>query len=148
MFATYATEAGHTLIDRELYLPRCWADEPDRRQAAGVPADVEFATKPELATAMITRAVVAGVSAGWVAADDVYGGNTILRRELEIQQLGYVLAVSCDHQVHTGAGTTRSDTTVVTLGQRAWQRVSADAGAHGQRYYDWALVELDEPDAA
>src|SRR5699024_3454489 len=59
---------------------------------------------------------------------------------------GYVLAVSCDHRVRTSAGTTRADTVVASLPRRAWQRVSAGAGAHGQRYYDWALVELDEPD--
>src|SRR5699024_4455071 len=133
VFATYATEAGHTLIDRELYLPRCWADDLDRRQAAGVPEDVEFATKPQLAAQMITRAVQAEVPVRWVAADEVYGGNTTLRRQLETQQLGYVLAVSCDHRVRTSAGTTRADTVVASLPRRAWQRVSAGAGAHGQR---------------
>ena len=148
VFATYATEVGHTLIDRELYLPRCWAEDPDRRQAAGVPDDVEFATKPQLAAAMITRAVQAEVPVSWVAADEVYGGNTSLRRQLEQLDLSYVLAISCDHRVSTGAGTIRADTVIATLPKRAWQRVSAGAGAHGQRYYDWALLELAEPDQA
>ncbi len=148
VFATYATERGHTLIDRELYLPRCWADDPDRRAAAGVPNEVEFATKPQLAARMITRAVTAGVPAGWVAADEVYGANTALRTELETQQLGYVLAVACDHRVTTAAGTVRADTVITSLPKRAWQRYSAGTGAHGQRYYDWALLELDEPDMA
>lgn len=145
VFATYATDRGHTLIDRELYLPRCWTEDPDRRAAAGVPDEVEFATKPQLATRMITRAIRAGSPARWVTADEVYGANTALRRELETQQLGYVLAVACDHRVPTGAGTARADTVVAGLPKRAWQRVSAGSGAHGQRYYDWALLELDEP---
>jgi SRSO17 transposase len=51
--------------------------------AAGVPADIEFATKPELAARMILRALDNGVAAGWVAADEVYGGNQTLRSELE-----------------------------------------------------------------
>ena len=149
VFATYATDRGHTLIDRELYLPRCWAEDPDRRAAAGVPAEVAFATKPQLATRMITRAVHSGVPVSWVAADEVYGGNTALRTELEAQQLGYVLAISCDHRVRTGAaGTARADTLVAGLPKRAWQRVSAGTGAHGQRYYDWVLIDLDEPNTA
>jgi SRSO17 transposase len=145
VFATYATDRGHTLIDRELYLPRGWADDPDRRQAAGVPDNVAFATKPQLATRMITRAVHGGVPVNWVAADEAYGDNTTLRGELETQQLGYVLAISCDHRVRTGAGVARADTVVTSLPQQAWQRVSAGAGAHGQRFYDWALTELNEP---
>lgn len=148
VFATYATDRGHTLIDRELYLPRCWSDDPDRRAAAGVPDDVEFTTKPQLAARMITRAVQASVPAGWVAADEVYGANTALRTELESHQLGYVLAVACNHHVSTGAGTIRADTVITSLPRRAWQRVSAGAGAHGQRYYDWALIDLNEPDVA
>ncbi len=148
VFATYATERGHTLIDRELYLPRCWSENPDRRAAVGVPTEVTFATKPQLAARMITRAVQAGLSVGWVAADEVYGANTALRTELETQQLGYVLAVSCDHRVTTGAGTTRADTLIASLPKRAWQRVSAGQGAHGHRFYDWALTELAEPEAS
>lgn len=148
VFATYATDRGHTLIDRELYLPRCWAEDPDRRQAAGVPDEVVFATKPQLATRMISRAVRGGVPVGWVAADEVYGGNTALRVELENQRLGYVLAISCDHRVRTHAGIGRVDTLIANLPKRAWQRVSAGQGAHGHRYYDWALLELAEPDTA
>jgi SRSO17 transposase len=72
VYLTYASAAGHALIDRELYLPRVWADDTDRREQAGVPATVKFATKPALATEMITRALDAGVAAHWVAGDEVY----------------------------------------------------------------------------
>ena len=55
VFLGYATQAGYTLIDREIYLPRSWTDHPDRCAAAGVPADVRFATKISLARRMLTR---------------------------------------------------------------------------------------------
>src|SRR5436853_5021379 len=55
VYLTYSAERGHALIDRELYLPKSWTGDPVRCAAAGVPADVVFATKPALATAMLTR---------------------------------------------------------------------------------------------
>ena len=64
VFLSYASRAGHALVDRELYLPRCWTDDPGRCAAAGVPADVEFRTKPQLARAMLERAVAANVRFG------------------------------------------------------------------------------------
>jgi SRSO17 transposase len=91
VYLVYATEAGHALIDRELYLPRSWTDDPDRRRAAGIPDQVGFATKPALATTMICRALDAGVPAAWVAGDEVYGANPGLRAEREARGVGYVL---------------------------------------------------------
>jgi SRSO17 transposase len=75
VYLVYATDAGHALVDRELYLPKAWTADPERLQAAGVPDQVEFATKPELAMRMLAHALDAGVPAGWVAADEVYGAN-------------------------------------------------------------------------
>ncbi len=63
VYLTYAGAAGHAMIDRELYLPQSWTSDPERLAEAGVPADVEFATKPALATGMLTRALNAGVEA-------------------------------------------------------------------------------------
>jgi SRSO17 transposase len=149
VFLTYTTTTGHTLIDRELYLPRCWTGDADRCAAAGVPADTGFATKPALASRMILRALDAGVPAGWVAGDEVYGGNPTLRADLETRQVGYVLAVACDHHVTTAAGASRADAVVKQLPKRAWQRLSAGKGAKGHRFYDWAWITLaggpDEP---
>jgi SRSO17 transposase len=108
VYLAYATDAGHAFIDRELYLPRCWADDRERRAAAGVPAEVEFATKPTLARQMIARALDAGVAAGWVAGDEVYGADPGLRGELEARGVGYVLAVGSDRRVVTGAGIMRA----------------------------------------
>jgi SRSO17 transposase len=83
-----ASPAGHGVVDRELYVPRGWTRDPDRCQAAGVPAQVGFATKPALATAMITRALDAGVPASWVAGDEVYGADPKLRACLEGRGIG------------------------------------------------------------
>jgi SRSO17 transposase len=58
-----------------------------------VPPDTAFATKPALATEMITRALDAGTPAGWVAGDEVYGQDPQLRAELARHGLGYVLAI-------------------------------------------------------
>src|ERR1700732_2672504 len=73
VFATYVSRHGHAFIDRALYLPKEWTDDPDRLEAAYVPPGVGFATKPKLATSMIARAIVASVPFKWVAADTVCG---------------------------------------------------------------------------
>ncbi|MGY4498089.1 SRSO17 transposase [Bradyrhizobium sp. GM24.11] len=77
VFATYVSRHGHAFIDRALYLPKEWTDDPDRLEAAYVPADVGFATKPKLATRMIARAIAAAVPFKWVAGDTVYGVGDI-----------------------------------------------------------------------
>jgi SRSO17 transposase len=75
VYLGYAAPAGHALIDRELYLPKSWTGDPARCQAAGIPEDTVFATKPQLAKQMIERAVTAAVPFAWVAGDEVYGDN-------------------------------------------------------------------------
>jgi SRSO17 transposase len=144
VYVTYAGRGGHALIDRRLYLPRSWAGDDARRAAAGIPADVEFATKPALAAGMIGAALDAGVPAAWVAADEVYGADPGLRQDLHDRQIGYVLAVAKDHRVMTGAGTFRADALAARLPRAAWQRLSAGTGAKGHRYYDWAWVAIEQ----
>src|SRR4051812_41532775 len=145
VYLTYSAARGHALIDRELYLPRSWTDDPGRCAAAGVPAGVGFATKPALATAMLTRALDAGVPAGWVAGDEVYGADPDLRAALEARGVGYVLAIAGNRRLPTAAGPIRADVLAAALPRRAWQRLSAGPGAKGQRYYDWACLELPAP---
>jgi SRSO17 transposase len=148
VYLVYATAAGHAVIDRELYLPRSWTDDPQRLQAVGVPDQVGFATKPALATRMITRALDVEVPASWVAGDEVYGANPGLRAELEARQIGYVLAVACDHRVPFGGATQRADALLRHVPARAWQQVSCGKGAKGHRHYDWAFLHLDHGEAA
>ncbi len=75
VFVSYVSPKGHTLLDRELYLPKSWTQHPARCQEADVPAEVGFATKPELAARMLWRTLDAGVPAAWVTGDTVYGSH-------------------------------------------------------------------------
>src|SRR6187397_902793 len=79
VFAAYVSRHGHAFIDRALYLPKGWTDDPVRLAAAHVPPDTFFATKPALALAMIDRARDAGVPFAWVTADTVYGTGAVER---------------------------------------------------------------------
>jgi len=79
VFLAYASKHGHALIDRELYLPRSWAEDPARRRAAGIPEEVEFTTKPRQAQAMISRAIAAGVPFAWFTADEPTGRPSTCR---------------------------------------------------------------------
>ncbi len=134
-------------MDRELYLPQEWAADPERRRQAGVPAAVEFATKPQLAQRMVARALAAAVPAAWVTGDEVYGDNRPLREWLESRGQPYVLAVSCDERVGVDGGAGREEVAAVAarLAPPEWERLSAGNGAKGPRLYDWALIPLREP---
>src|SRR5215212_4325800 len=93
VFLAYASSKGRTFLDRELYLPKEWAADAERRREAAVPESVAFRTKPQLARAMLERARAAGVPAQWVTGDEVYGGDVRLRVWLEEQQVAHVLAI-------------------------------------------------------
>src|ERR687889_1123891 len=143
VFCAYATDAGRALIDRELYLPRAWIDDRERARAAGIPDDVGFATKPELARRMLTRALDAGVPVSWLTADEIYGQDKRLRVWCEQHGLPYVLATRSNDTVATVDWRQRRVRTLVgELPETAWARRSAGAGAHGLRLYDWARIEL------
>jgi len=145
VYLAYAAPSGSAFIDRALYLPRSWTCDPVRCRAAGIPEDVTFATKPALATEMITRALDAGAPAGWVAADEVYGQDPQLRAELARRGLGYVLAIRKSDLVLTPAGPLPAGELAKRLPARAWQRLSAGPGAKGPRWYDWALIDAADP---
>ncbi|GAA2420628.1 hypothetical protein GCM10010421_02410 [Streptomyces glaucus] len=145
VFLAYATSRGRALIDRRLYLPEhSWCGDTKRRDAAGVPGDVQFATKPRLAWEMITAAPDAGVEAPWVTGDEAYGQDPQLRAALEARGTGYVLAVACSVRVRINSGRTpiRADTVAGRLPEAAWHRQSAGAGAKGPRHYDWAWIGI------
>ena len=111
---------GRTLLDRELYLPKAWTEDRDRCAEAGIGPEVEFATKPELALAMLTRALDAGVPAGWVAGDEVYGQHSGLRLALEERGMPYVLAVPVkQHTIATPDGRIAPSARRRALGGRA-----------------------------
>jgi len=148
VFLTYATKHGRTFLDRELYLPKAWTEDPGRCTAAGIPAGRGFATKPELAMDMLVRALDAGVPAKWVAGDAVYGQYSRLRRTLEDRGVHYVLAVPVSQRVIVKDGAfpgteKRADQAVADLVPTAWRTRSAGLGAKGVRDYAWARVRIN-----
>jgi SRSO17 transposase len=151
VFAAYVSRHGHALIDRALYLPKAWTDDPARLAAAHVPSGTTFATKPRLALAMIERAIAAEVSFAWVAADSVYGVGEI---EMALRRAGkgYVLGVNATHPFSSWTGKPpvagTAEAIAVGLDPAAWRRLSAGEGTKGPRLYDWAYLELADLEAA
>jgi SRSO17 transposase len=151
VFAAYVSRHGHAFIDRALYLPRAWADDPARRAAAHVPQQIAFATKPHLARAMVERAIAAGMPFAWVVGDSIYGVSEV---EMALRRAGkgYVLGVNSNSQFNSWgakppvAGTAAEIAS--TLDPSAWRRLSAGAGAKGERLFDWAYLELADLEAA
>lgn len=139
VFLAYASPSGRASIDRRIYLPASWSQDPDRCAAAGVPTTVDFATKPRLALDMVGDAVVAGVPARWVTGDEVYGNDPTFRAGVHELGLGYVLAVACNHRVTVNHGITRmrADDIAAGLPAAAWQNYSAGIGSKGPRWYAW-----------
>src|SRR5271163_4325342 len=151
VFAAYVSRHGHAFIDRALYLPKAWTDNPARMATAHVPDGTGFATKPGLAVKMIERAIATDVPFAWVAADSVYGVGdieTALRRAGK----GYVLGVNANrhfgswHGKPQRAGT--AEQIARTLDPSAWQRLSAGDGTKGARLHAWVYCELADLDAA
>lgn len=143
VFMAYAGQHGRALMDRELYLPKEWADDPERRQATKIPEEIQFKTKPQQAQQMIERAVAANVPFAWVAGDEVYGDNRSLRVWLEQNDLHFVLAVRSNQYVwaeHMRQETVEQLGHAVTEGD--WQTLSAGDGTKGPRWYDWVRVPL------
>src|SRR3954463_4504544 len=151
VFAVYVSGKGHALIDRALYLPKTWTDDPARRTAAHVPPETVFAPKPRLARAMIERTTAAGVPFGWVAGDTIYGVGE-LEMALRRAGKGYVLGANATDPFASWGKTPVVAGTAEQIAQgldaAAWQRLSAGDGTKGERLYDWAYCELADLDAA
>jgi SRSO17 transposase len=158
VFLAYASTKGRALIDRELYLPTSWTEDPDRCAAAGIPEETGFATKPQLGVAMLARAWRAGQltdeasgTAAWVTADEAYGQNPTFRNWLADHEVPFVLATRNDDVLTSPDGHRRQAKVLATLagardpdtGRDGWERRSIGAGAHGERIYDWTAVTLD-----
>jgi len=143
VFLAYETPRGHALVDRELYLPEEWTRNKARCQEAGVPDEVTFRTKTQLAQAMLLRAFEAGLRPSWVTGDEVYGRNGELRRFLEQRHQRYVLAVASNTYVWRGFVQVTAGRVLSELEPEDWTRLSAGAGSKGPRLYDWALVQVN-----
>ena len=146
---TYAVPAGHALIGRALYLPADWAADEERRELAGVPEEVMFATKPQLADGLLQQAHDRGIRAAVIAGDEVYGGLD-LRKSIRKRGAGYVLAVRSNHAVTLPSGrrlTVKTAASLVKPGM--WQRMRTGQGTKGAKDYHWAMIATtpdDTPD--
>jgi len=152
VFLAYASGTGRAMIDRELYLPESWTDDPERCRAARVPEQVGFRTKPQLAQLMLERTLDAGVPAAWVTADEVYGGSPALRGWLEGRGMWHVLAVKCTELLEVsspnGVVRERAEQLAAAVPSEQWIACSAGYGAKGRRLYDWTRVALAAPATA
>jgi SRSO17 transposase len=147
VFMAYVTARAHALFDFRLYLPKAWCADRKRRERAQVPREVEFKTKTELATTMVTGAVAAGVPSGWVTGDEVYGRSSKLRAACEQAGKGYVLAVPVNFRVrlHPRLATIRADVAVRLVPAAAWETRSCGPGCKGHRDYQWAWAAAASP---
>lgn len=141
VFLSYASAKGAAFIDRALYLPEEWTVDRVRCREAGIPDEVTFATKGELAQQMLTRAFAAGVPVEWVVADTVYGYDE-LRLWVEGQQKNYVLAVPETHQVWVQGYPQPVGLLAALLADEAWVVLSAGEGSKGPRLYEWTWLQL------
>lgn len=153
VYLTYASSRGHAFLDRRLFLPEEWADHRERRREAKVPEAVAFATKPQLAQAMLAHAFALGVPAAWVTGDEGYGSAPALRASLEQRPCAYVLAVRSNEPLTVPPPVPKprlvglletAASAAAKLPVDAWQRHSAGAGSKGERWYDWAWRPLAE----
>ena len=144
VFLGYAGRHGQALIDRALYLPEAWTNDPARRSAARVPENTAFATKPRLGRQMLERAFAADVPCRWVTGDSVYGADYALRRCIEKSGRGYVLAVTSRQRL----GFKTVADWLEDVSGNGWQRLSAGDGAKGPRLYDWAYLPCEWLEAA
>src|SRR3954453_9175553 len=123
VFLAYASRHGAAFLDRALYLPSEWTDDPGRCLAAAIPEGTAFATKPALAKAMLGRAFAAGVPAAGAAGDEGHRSDGGLRRWLEGERRPYVLAVRANQYVWSGFGQATVAALVKALRKRAWDKV-------------------------
>jgi SRSO17 transposase len=169
VFLSYATSKGHVFLDRRLYLPEKWCEDRERRKKAGVPEDVEFASKPKLALEMLEHAWDQGVPMQWVVGDEVYGDTGYFRRGISGHKRRYVLTVSVSTQVwlrrpqvepeeRCASGRLRrkarlaegaaAPVCVAEVAQSwpadRWERLTVAEGEKGPVIYDWARQRVVE----
>lgn len=140
VFLAYATQRGCALIDRALYLPEEWAQDPERRREAHIPEAITFATKPQLAQQMLAHVFTSPLPVRWVIADTLYGHDE-LRGWLETQGQPYVLATPSTTLLWV-QGASLTVAAIASRPDLIWVQLSAGEGCQGPRWYEWAWCQL------
>ncbi len=147
VFLAYASSQGHALLDRRLYLPEDWVDDPVRRQECHVPADVTYCKTWEIAHDLLRRSGP-GMPHQWVVGDDEFGRASEFRAALRGDGERYVLDVPCNTTIRDLDGRrpprkkgcrgrkrqvpfVRVDTWARKLPADRWTRFTIRAGAKG-----------------
>jgi SRSO17 transposase len=138
---------GHALIGARQWIPREQIDDPVRSVVTGLPPDLEFRTKGQLAVTIVAGALADGVKLDFICGDEVYGSCTALREYLEEHDQGYVLRVPPDFQVTLARGVSLTCAAAVRRLRRdlRWEVRSAGKGPKGQRWYAWAQIATASP---
>jgi SRSO17 transposase len=146
VFLAYASEHGHALIDRALYVPKEWLAVRQRRRAAHIPDRIDYASKTQLGRVLLERAFAAGVPHQWITGDAIYGDAYHLRQWLQAQKQWYVLGITRNHLLYYEGYRQRFDEIAASLPPSAWQLLSCGAGTKGERLYEWAMVSWRNAD--
>jgi SRSO17 transposase len=162
VFLGYHSGNGSMLLDRRLYMPESWCQDPARRARTQVPEELTFATKPELALEMLRHAVVdLKVPGRWVVGDEVYGNGSDFRRGVAQLGLTFVVAVSASTQVDKlpdathgrsvfsfwlAGSSLKVDTIARNLPSRCWKTIDTSAGERGPIRYHWGAARVVHPD--
>jgi SRSO17 transposase len=144
VFLAYASNKGAAFIDRALYLPEQWASDPDRRAQAGVPQEIVFGSKLELAEEMLERSFEAQVPARWVVADSFYGRSGAFRGWLEERGQPYAVMVPKTNAVPLDGRKKKIEQLVEQLPGDAYSEVSPAEDTGERRPWQWACIELLE----
>ena len=146
VFMAYVTAKGETLIDRELYLPKQWTDDPQRCQQAGVPQERTFLTKPQLATMMLER-MRKTRQAAWVSADCVYGNSKAFCHKLELMRQQYTVGVTINRTFQRKDGSKlQLQKCLDSLSSEDWLWLDLGQGSKGAYEDKWFSVDLEDPE--
>jgi SRSO17 transposase len=143
VFAALVTALGQAWVDFDVYMPDCWATDPPRRNKAGIPEQLAFATKPDLAIAQLKRLMAAGLRVTWAAADEVYGRSREFRAALRALSLSYVVIIPCDYRIALAKDKVIRADQAISGAVFEWR--PCGNGTKGPRYGDWALTGTADP---
>jgi SRSO17 transposase len=140
---------GHTLIAARQWIPREQAGDPAKQQIMGLPGDLVFRTKGQLAIDLLTEVFADGIGLDFVCGDEVYGSCTELRGYLEARGQGYVLRVPSNFYLTLARGVKLSckqaAARLLLASARGWEVRSAGKGSKGGRWYAWAWLATTSP---